>query len=827
MWEAWDLKLGRRVALKKLIGDPDSLTAAAAARLRREAEIGAKFQHPNLVEIYDVVGHRSPVIVMECIDGRDLKVRSGDVGIPWRILGPWVLEVVEALAHLHENGVLHRDVKPSNILISSAGVAKLGDLGIALQLGDPRLTSTGMVSGTFNYLAPETQWSFSHTEASDIWALGATILVTVAPGPSSEPSRESDLPALRERRHRRPWDTGAEVDYLTAAGLPSSAARLVSRMLSDAPGERPTAEEVRAGLRTALHDADAPSSDAAMPEGSWVGALPELLYQVFVVGDLQKRLPTTHLRPFVHWSSPGGEPMSSRLCASTIYEWWGSEGDYHPLIVVGDSGTGKTTAALMLMDRILDDRMRTGAGPLAIHVSVAGWRREWGSLREWVEKETALRTRRDPAEYASLLSSGQVVVVIDQSDELDQDELRAVVRELDEWITDDPASPRPVICCQPATLDRITNASRTISADRCTRVVIDRLDADEVEGYLRAQGSIAPDASPNTGDWAGIREHLDTPVRLVAAMDAFNGAPLDQVLTKIGPDGFWAAYYEARIRHATQSSRYEPSDIFRWLSWTATQTGHNGTFWLSDGTFTRRVRLVLMFAIGPVVGVLAALTYLVASGQAMSPSQVVAAGLVFLGPSMCLHSIGDGRMRYLRVDGRRLKLGARRGVLMGAACAGIAVIAMPTPVAIVCGTGFGLVLALRSATAVQYVSSKNAYAGRSGRDLIRNALRSGFVFGPLYGLSVGAPLAYLAGVPFGLIWALVWLCIGGQGGYLHHVLWRVKERLVNGGPPVFGLVRCLEWCITKDLLAADGASPGYRLPHEQQWSYLSTSEMLG
>jgi serine/threonine protein kinase len=153
VWLAEDERLGRRVALKRLhLGfAPD-----VEERFKREAKLGASLTHPNVVGVYDVVNHQDEVVlVMEYVDGQTLaEVLSAgamDRDRAIALLRPLAL----ALDHAHKQGVVHRDVKPANVLVRKDGTVKLADLGIATGVESTSLTATGTALGSAAYMAPE------------------------------------------------------------------------------------------------------------------------------------------------------------------------------------------------------------------------------------------------------------------------------------------------------------------------------------------------------------------------------------------------------------------------------------------------------------------------------------------------------------------------------------------------------------------------------------------------------------------------------------------------------------------------------------------------
>jgi serine/threonine-protein kinase len=175
VWLGHDEVLERPVAVKVLAdtiaGDPEFV-----ARFRREARTAAGLSHPNLVGVYDYSeeGER-PYLVMQFVPGEDLAslLARGEAVDRDKL----ARELLAALAHIHAAGILHRDVKPANVIVEPSGTARLIDFGIALPRDATALTSTGLVLGTERYAAPEVMEGRSATERSDLYSCGVVLRV--------------------------------------------------------------------------------------------------------------------------------------------------------------------------------------------------------------------------------------------------------------------------------------------------------------------------------------------------------------------------------------------------------------------------------------------------------------------------------------------------------------------------------------------------------------------------------------------------------------------------------------------------------------------------
>ncbi|MEV5650786.1 protein kinase [Nocardia sp. NPDC052254] len=196
VWRASDVRLRRTVAVKQLLLAP-GLTKAQAleAKMRamREGRIAARLHHQNAVTVFDVAEEDGqPWLVMEYVDAPSMAALMRDKG---PLEPPEVArigaKVAAALAAAHDAGIVHRDVKPANILVADNGTVKITDFGISRAVGDVTVTSTGFLAGTPAYLSPEIARGEDPEPASDVFALGSTLYAAVEGAP---PFGEGDNP---------------------------------------------------------------------------------------------------------------------------------------------------------------------------------------------------------------------------------------------------------------------------------------------------------------------------------------------------------------------------------------------------------------------------------------------------------------------------------------------------------------------------------------------------------------------------------------------------------------------------------------------------------
>jgi serine/threonine-protein kinase len=220
VWLARDAELDRAVAVK-VLSDVLAEDPAYLARFRREAHLAARLSHPNLVRIFDFSAETErPYLVMEYIDAGTLddRIAAGRAGeVDARQLAQ---ELLGALASIHRAGVVHRDVKPSNVLLDREGRARLTDFGIAEPRDATKLTRTGQVIGTLKYMAPEVREGETATPRSDLYSCGVLL------GQCLEDGRAAEMAPLvasltRADPSERPASAAEALALLDTAAVPT------------------------------------------------------------------------------------------------------------------------------------------------------------------------------------------------------------------------------------------------------------------------------------------------------------------------------------------------------------------------------------------------------------------------------------------------------------------------------------------------------------------------------------------------------------------------------------------------------------------------------
>ncbi|MCX5361358.1 serine/threonine protein kinase [Streptomyces sp. NBC_00124] len=267
VWRAKDETVDREVAVKEpRVPDhlPDRERANAFERMRREARAAARLDHPAVVNVHDVaVVDGQPWIVMELVRGRSLgdALQEGTLGA--REAARIGLEVLGALEAAHAAGILHRDVKPDNVLLGRHDRVVLTDFGIAQIEGETNLTDTGGFVGSPEYIAPERVLGQRPGPASDLWSLGV-VLYAATEGVS--PFRRSNTPATLQ----------SVLNATPAAPASASGplADVITGLLQKDPARRPNAAQVRALLETAANPpASAATQVVQLAEGAPKGGV--------------------------------------------------------------------------------------------------------------------------------------------------------------------------------------------------------------------------------------------------------------------------------------------------------------------------------------------------------------------------------------------------------------------------------------------------------------------------------------------------------------------------------------------------------------------------
>ncbi|MEU7633288.1 serine/threonine-protein kinase [Nocardia sp. NPDC049220] len=259
VWRAVDERLQRSVAVKQIHIQPSLPEAerdVVRQRAIREARNAARFQHPNAIVVFDITEHEGdPCLVMEYLKSKSLAAVIAAQGtLSLTQVARIGEQVASALIVAHQAGIVHRDVKPGNILLDDHGTVKITDFGISRATGDVTLTETGLICGTAAYLAPEMARGSDPSPASDVFALGATLFHALEGEPpygaGSNPL--AVLYAAANGQLSEPRNAGPATDFLLD-------------LLSPEPSERPSMRVAREQLAAFADAGPAPVAAGFVP----------------------------------------------------------------------------------------------------------------------------------------------------------------------------------------------------------------------------------------------------------------------------------------------------------------------------------------------------------------------------------------------------------------------------------------------------------------------------------------------------------------------------------------------------------------------------------
>ncbi|CAN5640550.1 hypothetical protein BH24ACT26_BH24ACT26_10350 [soil metagenome] len=324
VWRAQDTLLQREVAIKE-VHLPEELSGpdrdAVQGRVLREARAAARLGHPSVVTVYDVLREQGTAyIVMELVHGRTLsEVVEQEGPLEVERVARIGLEVLGGLDRAHREGIVHRDVKPANIMITDDGHVKLADFGIASLKGDPKLTATGILLGSPAYMSPEQAQDDESGTAADLWALGASLYHAV--------------------EGEAPFDRGKAIPTLTAVVYdePRPARRAgvleptLMALLAKSPAERPEVAELRKALDDVVSGSSSPRSPRVAPETT--------------------RAPAVAVPPAAVWTDERAAPQDDH--APTRRNW---------ILAAGALALLGLIAGFLLFGLVTDDRRPDRAG---------------------------------------------------------------------------------------------------------------------------------------------------------------------------------------------------------------------------------------------------------------------------------------------------------------------------------------------------------------------------------------------------------------------------------------------------------------------------------
>jgi len=259
VWQAHDERLHRTVAIKQLLlpsGLSDIEADEANRRAMREGRITARLHHPHAIAVYDVVEHEDqPCLIMEYLPSRSLATVLSMQGVllPEEVASIGS-QIASALAAAHKAGIVHRDIKPGNVLLAEDGTVKITDFGISHAVGDVTVTATGILAGTPAYLAPEIAQGHSAGFPSDVFSLGSTLYTAL----EGTPPFGLNNNAIALLHH-------VASDEITPPRQSGPLTPLLLRLLQRNPEQRPTVHQAHDALATLAASLERPQGGPSAP----------------------------------------------------------------------------------------------------------------------------------------------------------------------------------------------------------------------------------------------------------------------------------------------------------------------------------------------------------------------------------------------------------------------------------------------------------------------------------------------------------------------------------------------------------------------------------
>ncbi|MCU1682447.1 MAG: serine/threonine protein kinase [Amycolatopsis sp.] len=388
VWRAIDVRLERSVAVKQILAQP-GLSEAERDNMRqramREAKNAARLQHPNAIVVFDIAEHGGdPCLVMEYLPGRSLSALLGEEQtLPLSQVARIGEQVASALVAAHRAGIVHRDVKPGNILLDDHGTVKITDFGISRAAGDMALTQTGLIGGTPAYLAPELARGSDPVPSSDVFALGATLYQALE-GETPYGNSSNQLALLYAAANGNinpPKQSGA-------------ATALLMHLLRTNPEERPTMAEARDRLAALAAQEPTPPGTEVSPA-------------LFSTGNGAGRQPVTPLAEPAGIRTPGGSrPPWQRVEPAAV-----QQAPAAPPMTPPRPVNPPPTAAYMPTQARPPAQQQPRSGPIPIQQRPAAPRRPAAAPRSPNSGNRPPDSKRKMALYASI-GAGVVVVAV-------------------------------------------------------------------------------------------------------------------------------------------------------------------------------------------------------------------------------------------------------------------------------------------------------------------------------------------------------------------------------------------------------------------------------
>jgi len=590
VYRATQQSVGRDVAIKVILpayaDQPEFIT-----NFETEARLVAQLEHPAIVPLIDYWNdEQGAFLVMRYIRGGSLRAAIAKQGALPLVRALRVVEqIAEALQVSHEAGVVHRDLKPDNILIDERGNAYLTDFGIAKQLKEGSDTASDQIKGTFAYLSPEQIQQTTPSAQTDIYALGI-ILYEILTG--EHPFKDATVMMMVMKHLQDPLPIITDI----RPDLPNGIADVIGRATQKDPharydstlafitdlkqtigGSYPIASQV-------ITFPPAPRRSSS-PEQRNRYAMLQNVRKFWVEGVLENSLHNTVMLDLDMKSKSGAvdnpwdtllrtptgdELLSSDMALIDIFDRMNGK-----LLILGDPGGGKTTSLLSLARELLRRADADDHHPIPIILNISSWGDKQLALDEWLVEELNSKYQVPRKVGAGWVANDEVLLLLDGLDEVSENARDNCVKAINHFRSEH-GFVDVVVCSRIKDYEALSHQLRLNGA-----IIIQPLTDDQIQTYLNALGADVAIVRDLITHDEQLRELAHTPLMLSIMVLAYRGISHDTIpnfdTLEAQRQHLFSAYVERMFNRRAIEALYTQPKTLKYLSWLAQKMQERAT----------------------------------------------------------------------------------------------------------------------------------------------------------------------------------------------------------------------------------------------------------